>query len=351
MEEWKYNFKPVSKSEWLRVIEEELKGKSIETLQSQYGPSSHVLPLHHVEDAMEGKVILPDAYFTRAPLLMEYFDASDLKPEDVNKQVLQSLQSGAQSIVFHQLTKPLSGLEIMLQDVHTDMIEIGLAIDNPSLDLMPEIPETFSNKIQIRLAINEQTVDEVIDLLHQGNWNNSLFVFTIPNKENWIIEVVHAFERLIKISKDIKEGEESFFERCVFILEPDENYFKQIMQTRALQLVWLNFRIDNIEKVIPNSPIEVHIKELRTGDPDKFLIRASSASLAGALTGVKGICIHHSQDQTVPYFYKRIHRNIHHLLNVESNIYRGRDPLAGSYTIDYYTRDWATAILEQLDYR
>ena len=51
-----------------------------------------------------------------------------------------------------------------------------------------------------------------------------------------------------------------------------------------------------------------------------------------------------------PEFYERIHRNIHYLLQLESDMYKGVDPLAGAYAIDLYTRSWAQNIWDTISF-
>ena len=138
-----------------------------------------------------------------------------------------------------------------------------------------------------------------------------------------------------------------FLENVVLQFEPDKNYFKQVIQTRTIQLLWLNF--PECEKNITFSPIEIHILNRDGIHPDQFLIHAAASSLAASLTGAGTLCIHHNRSKDYPDFYSRISRNIHHLLQLECNMYRGRDPLAGAYMIDFYTKKWTTEILHQLE--
>ena len=75
------------------------------------------------------------------------------------------------------------------------------------------------------------------------------------------------------------------------------------------------------------------------------------AGLAASLAGTPSMCIHNLNGSNIEAFYARTNRNIHHLLNMESNMYQGIDPLAGAYTIDQYTMAWTKKIWEGLNFK
>ena len=109
-----------------------------------------------------------------------------------------------------------------------------------------------------------------------------------------------------------------------------------------LHLLWLNLTREH------SSRLECHIKPKAGEKPEHYLVRSSLSALAATLTGTASLCMHHIQDTGVPDFYKRIDRNLHHLLHLESGLPSGVDPLAGAYTLDYYTRNWTERIWNQL---
>ncbi len=96
--------------------------------------------------------------------------------------------------------------------------------------------------------------------------------------------------------------------------------------------------------------LEGHIVPGDNESPDQFLIRATTAALGSVLAGAHAICIHPHM-RNVPPHYRRINRNIHHLLHMESGLPRQCDPLAGAYAIDHYTAEWSEQIWNKLDTR
>jgi methylmalonyl-CoA mutase N-terminal domain/subunit len=142
----------------------------------------------------------------------------------------------------------------------------------------------------------------------------------------------------------------TFFSQCILVLEASHSYFKHIIQSRVLHLLRNNLK-EHFAAESANTDehyLECHIESVQAESPDHFLIRASMSGLAASLSGAHALCIHHDENPVTPEYYERIHRNIHHLLNLESGMYKGKDPMAGAYDVDYHTRQWTQKIWDQL---
>src|SRR6187399_2371600 len=114
-----------------------------------------------------------------------------------------------------------------------------------------------------------------------------------------------------------------FLDSCVLLYLPDHQYFKQLIQIRVLHLLWNNIWsfYSKHTNHCSSSYLECHIKDNKPINPDHNLIRASTSALAGSLTGVHSLYIHHLDEKEIPAFYSRIDRNINHLLYLESDMY------------------------------
>jgi methylmalonyl-CoA mutase N-terminal domain/subunit len=141
-----------------------------------------------------------------------------------------------------------------------------------------------------------------------------------------------------------------FFKNCVLSFQTDSDYIKQLIQTRVLHLLWQNLKQWHLPETAPSDQmyLESHIEQSSNEKPEHFLIRASMSGLAASLSGSHVVCIHHSDSKDTPEFYRRITRNIHHLLHLESMMYKNTDPLSGAYVIDHYTRRWTQGIWDRL---
>ena len=351
MKDWNYRFESVSKLSWLKQIEKDLKGRSIESLQSVWWDDEIIFPLHHADDLQSENVILPDQFFFSPPGITEWVHTSDRKNESIHQHVFNALTYGSQSIIFDWDGISAPAWDKWLRGVFSEMINVSLQPSQNALDSLASLSMDASHKIFLRLQRGNETsvtfIDSILELSHRHQ--GLLFIYKIPDDGNWLDGIVRVFRTIqndLDQWNEKRQDKKGFLENVVLQFEPDKIYFKQIIQTRTLQLIWLNFQKD--EKKTKSSPIEIHILNRHDDHPDQFLIQASASSLAASLTGVASLCIHHHSSADYPGFYKRVNRNIHHLLELECNMYRGRDPLAGAYTIDFYTKKWTAKVLQQL---
>src|SRR5688572_26537260 len=141
MDEWKYTFDPVSKNEWIKQIEKDLKQASVESLQREWWPGESVFPLHHKEDIKE-IVSLPDDFFINPPLIIEWVKTVQ-DTDEMRKKLMQALKYGAQSIIFEFDYNNKPDLDYLLKDVLTEMLELSVQIN----------PENFSRNTFIHDAL------------------------------------------------------------------------------------------------------------------------------------------------------------------------------------------------------
>ncbi len=332
MEDWQYRFPHISKAEWLGKVNADLKGKSISTLQSEWWPGEIRHPLHHKEDITENPIHLPAHLFHTAPILSEWIDTRNRAASDINHDILQALQFGTQSLIIPIYGEPISFPKI-LDGVIEEYISLSVEVDPISTYDPGTIPDNFT--------IRHQRADMSIPD------PSARFVFTISSEGTWTQQTAEIFDRVLQHPL-LTGSYSSFLQHCVLRYTPGADFLKQIIQTRVIHIVWQ--RILDVYKVDSGMSypyLECHIQPDKQNDPDKYLIRASSAALAASMTGVHSICIQHLSGDK-PAYYERINRNIAHLLALESEMYKGVDPLAGSYAIDYYTRKWSDDILTSL---
>ncbi|MBP7240064.1 MAG: hypothetical protein KBA14_07545, partial [Saprospiraceae bacterium] len=180
------------------------------------------------------------------------------------------------------------------------------------------------------------------------------FIYHFQSTGNWIEKTTATFNTLIA---DLQEWNangfetSAFFSQCTLTLEADQDYFKQIIQTRSLHVLWQNLNMYYCKDVqlVDGRYLETHIGQKKDEKPDLFLVRASMSALAASLAGAGAVCIHHSIEESTPLFYQRINRNIHHLLELESGMYKGTDPLAGAFSMDFHIKRWVTRIWDGLN--
>jgi len=357
MKEWQYTFEPVSKAEWIRQVETDLRQKPVESLQSAWWPGETLIPLIHPEDTDDGMVRLPDELFKSPPRLTEWIKTGSLAPDSINQKIIGSLGQGAQAIILEQGPAGEIFNPDWLKDVFREMISISIQPTITNADELNSCLLLGLDNVRIRIDRKEGTLplSALIGRKAAANPNiNSLqLVYRFPSSGIWNEEVASTFNQLIKDLghwTDAGMDIDAFFNQCLLQLEADTSYFKQIIQTRVLHLLWQNLR--SIYSINPNtgegSYLECHIEPNELELPDRFLIRASMSGLAASVSGTHSLCIHHSALPGNPGLYQRINRNIHHLLSLESGMYKGKDPLAGAYAIDFHAMKWTRHIWDNL---
>lgn len=357
MKEWAYTFDAVSKEKWIRQIETDLRQKPVSSLQSAWWPDALLMPLVHPEDIYDEPVRLPDSFFEEPPLITEMIEAGGMTAALVNQQILKALQQGAQSIIIRLNPGEQLLDERWLEGVNREMVTLALQPANIKKETIADLKKSLTERIQLRCERHDQTLsfNELIYAFSQESHllKSLKFIYRFPSSGIWDKEAAHVFNILFAdLNTWLATGFDatSFFAQCILALEADQTFFKQIIQTRVLHMIWQNLRAHHgdLTSDIHQHYLECHINQNQQEKPANFLIRASMSALAASLSGTHGLCIHHSH-QPEASFFERNNRNLHHLLHLESGMYKGTDPLAGAYALDYHTTLWTKSIWEQLN--
>jgi len=357
MFDWKYTFDPISKATWLKQIEADLYPRALDSIQSEWWPGEPMFPAHQLEDRQD-PVSLPNSLFEQPPQIMEWIDTTIDDAKTTNKKILDALNYGAQSLVLHVDPNKKMSFRLWLDGVLSDMVELSVCLDQESPEIIHAIREIIPQSSLIRLLRKNTSQPSSVFLEPlQGSMDETAklfrYVYEIPSSGSWTSQTAEIFRLILQdLTYWASQGLNfiDFLDNCVLLFTPDTQYFKQIIQTRVLHLVWNNLwsLYTKSDGISSSSYLECHIDKDESVDPDQYIIRSSVSALAASLTGVHALCIHHLHEVDIPAFYNRIDRNIHHLLNLESEMYKGTDPLAGSYSLDYYTRRWTEDIWTQV---
>ncbi|MEO5905621.1 MAG: methylmalonyl-CoA mutase family protein [Saprospiraceae bacterium] len=351
MEDWKYSFDKISKAGWLRQMQMDLKEKPLESIQSEWWPGETLYPALHAEDREIEPILLPDHLFTSPPRLIEWIDISQ-EPEEVNLKILEALQFGAESLVLNGAKSNGLFINEWLKNVVEEMIDISIQLPHSSY---PSFINAIPDHILIRMWRNEDDSGNFFSklIIDSGLLKSNLrFIYKLSGSGNWIELATTLFQLLLDdvlYLKNLGVNKLSILKSQVIQFEPDINYLKQIIQTRVIHLIWHNLFYETSESQ-QSKPgyLECFIRNTNHASPEQFLINSATSSLSVSLCGVHGLCIYNPESTARPAFFDRNNRNIHHLLNMESEIYSGSDPMGGSYVIDFYTRKWSESIWNKL---
>ena len=355
MEDWTYSFGPAAKADWIRQIESDLKNQPVESLYSEWWPGEPLIPLIHAEDIPAEPVRLPDHLFKDPPLIAETFHLSAGEESRLNDEILKALSLGANSLILKADHVSQHQLERCLHHVQLDMIPVSLELPAAAYVSFDTLDASFRNKMMMRIRMDDQANEEMIlQMLKQGKELSRVqLCYSIGSEGNLIDLTTQRTQCIIEfLNLANKRGIHFSSSGSQIMLSGIAHpaYFIQIVQSRVLHLIWQNLtQLYPDHLVNPNAcylESVVSQREAETGD--HFLIRAAMSGLAASLSGVHQLGFQTLVSKDEDGLYRRIARNIHHLLQLESGMYKSADPLAGSYAIDFHCRRWAEKIWSSL---
>jgi hypothetical protein len=346
MKAWEYHFDPVSKTDWIKQIEKDLKQKPFSSLQGEWWPGEELFPVVHQDDMSGGPVRLPDSFFSQPPFITEYINASGFSATNINQKILHALKQDTQSMILRLHLSQDIAFKKIFKDVIRDIISISIEPGNPGPKELARFFNMGEEDIYVRLLRNENApaLTQILDTFStsQQYLDKLRLVYYFPSTGNWSQQTAMMLKYILNdlaLWNSSGRQSESFFRQAIIVLQADHLYFKHIIQTRVLHLLWQNLK--RLYAPGTSKPqrtyLECHIEQNKNEQPDHFLIRASMSALAASLSGTHSLCIHQSGRPDSAVFYQRIIRNIHHLLQLESNMAKGVDPLSGSYPIDLHS--------------
>ncbi len=302
MSDWKYTFDPISKAAWLKQIEADLHSKGLDSIQSEWWPGELMFPAHHLEDRQE-PITLPDRFFDQPPQIMEWIDTSYEDAKTINKKILDALNYGIQSVVLHVDPAKKMPFRLWLDNVLSDMIELSISLEQESPEIIHAVREIIPQSSLIRLKRKNTSLSSHIFLeALQGSIDETAglfrFVYEIPSIGLWTAQTAEIFRLIVQdLTYWISQGfnQIDFLDNCILRFTPDTQYFKQLIQTRVLHLVWNNLwsHYTKSDIICSSSYLECHLDTDEPIDPDQYIISSSVSALAASLTGVHVICIHH----------------------------------------------------------
>ena len=318
-------FKSTSREEWLDLITKDLRGKSLDEVVWKVEGVS-IDPFVHADDpdAAPSDIDFPDSWE-----IAEYFKTGN--SIDTNQLILEALEGGCETLLIE--VNSLPDWEVLFNDVYLEMIRVELLLaDNLNYTSVEESLDAFistrgskNNNYNISLHQERQA---------QGRLN-------YENTGNAINDLAEIIKKAIN---GLDRGAAP-----TFIIELGHHFFFEIARLRAMRLLW-----SNVTSALNLDSEEVNIEagfdtSVMSEDTHQNMISAASIALAAIAGGANRLVIHSSaltEEDTA--FHRRIARNVHHLLRMESKFDPLPDPVKGSYYIEKLTRKLVTEAWNQL---
>ncbi len=266
--------------------------------------------------------------------------------EAANKALLDLLLLGISApklIISESLTK--EDWEILLHNVSLEYIKVQLQFKNLEIS-----KNSLNSLVKAELKIDHKLLDGSVEVGSIENGMSLIEIFQplfqkmrfLPISSSSILEVENLSEILLKANQAIQLGlknnssEQSTFDNFIFQISIGNSFLLEIAKLRAMRLL-LNLFADVYGLKSGSVRLQVVAKnDAFCGEAELDVIRMTAMTLAANLGGADQIMLPNLDNDRKP-FLQRITANIQHLLNLESNLGKVGDPLAGSHYLEVLT--------------
>lgn len=367
-------FPPISKAEWLARVAKDLKDRLPAELEWRLSNDITVTPFVHADDFPQPpQPLIPEA---KGWEINEDLGAGN--PEAANKQALEALAGGVESLTFFLAEPPKTEtLSALLAGIHLDFISVHFA--GPGLDANPGAVlaglENIARSQHLQPAALRGSLGyhpaAALGRLHDWRYLTDLAAFvgdnwpgfrtisvsteSLGNPESAVDELADLIRQgNLYLEKLTERGlsVEKAAAQIQFSVQVGTTYFVEIAKLRALKILWLNVLTAwKAGAALPLIEVRFAAGSYQEADPYSNLIRATTMSLSAVLGGTNRLTVL-PYDTPISYFQfpisttprgLRFARNIQHLLKMESFLDQAADPAAGSYYIETLTRQLAQA--------
>lgn len=361
-------FPSVSKTQWLERIAKDLKGKPLDDLYWHLNETVTVDPFGHADD----QPAPPAPLHADAGTWAINEDIAPGTPADANRQALEALAFGAESVHFPLAEADVPGqLEAILHRIYLDYIGVhfrgeGVAAGPAAvLAALGSIAE--EQGIPTKNLRGSLCYDPAAERLPDWRYLSELLQYAHANFPGFrCITVNGASEHrgaagaTDELAAMLQRGAQYIEQSAAhglnlaevaaqiqFSLSVGKSYFVEIAKLRAFKLLWLH-----VLKTW-NIPLEYPVLDVRFA-PDAYtddlytnMIRATTMAMSAVLGGADRLTVlpydagREEQAQYPRAFGRRIARNVQHLLKLESGFGAMPDPAAGSFYVEKLTAQLA----------
>ncbi|MDF1864611.1 MAG: methylmalonyl-CoA mutase family protein [Saprospiraceae bacterium] len=351
-------FNGVDKKEWLKKVEQDLKGKPLNGLNSELF-DLEFSPFYHLDDLEQLPYTLNSGQSSNDWEIAERIHVVDYKI--ANYKAIKSLEYGAQALQFIFSKCPTKiELKTLLTKINLEFISVHFFMEQENGE---ELISNFidfcqTNNINLQKiygSFNVKTIQK--STLFDSQWINSHlkslpnFALLTINCNKYYNGKQHVISELAQI---LKEGNDLLIAlkeqklktlNIRFSIVIGEDFFINIAKLRAFKMLWIQI-LETWELTYPiYTKIEVHLAEnSQTENANSNMIKATSQAMSAVLGGTHTLFLLPSDNSTQKDgtdFSRRIARNIQHLLKMENYLNRVIDPSAGSYFIENLTQNMA----------
>ncbi|WP_176483698.1 methylmalonyl-CoA mutase subunit beta [Bacillus sp. FJAT-45066] len=366
------SFPNATKEEWIAKVEQTLKGKLVDSLNSRTYEAIVRQPLY---TEAPNTTPLPQTINNNSWLVSQTLQPQSTLKE-TNEQIKGELHYGLQAINFYTYPSTNQNAITITKVEELEQVLDGIDITNVPLHVHTgtnskhflEILLNYTKEPQLlsgyigadpigTLAANGEVPDlptqldemaETIKLCQNNNLNvKTIWIDSQPYHnaganavQELAISVTTAVEYISQLQKRGLTPEE-IANQIVFTFSIGSDFFMEIAKLRAAKIIWSNIQK---EFGLNQTPMTIHARTSKFNksflDQHVNMLRTTTEAFAAAIGGVDSLNID-SFANANDAFSRRIARNTHYILKEESFLDKVVDPASGSYYIETLTHELA----------
>lgn len=335
-------FPPITAQQWEEQIAADLKGKTIEDLQTKLSEDITIKPFYS-----EGPSTI--AKSNSGWIICQQIDATD--GQLGNQASLKAIEQGATGLRL--IVNRQTNIHALLEDLPLDKIQVDFLQDRECWNVLDDIRMIpYAYGITGAIDYDLVAVDRESDIPQLFDEYAAL----LPNyrlitlHENEELEPAEAIADLLRRANHyVKEllrydySIETIAAKMQFATFVDTDYFVSIAKLRALRNLWQIMLQEYDPKV---HPVYIHADNLTaepTEEKDAYynMIRHTTQAMSAIIGGADSIAITPEDDTDKGAFLQRIALNAQLVLQHEAKLDKVADPASGAYFIENLTEQLA----------
>ncbi|KAB2338448.1 methylmalonyl-CoA mutase [Cytobacillus depressus] len=370
-------FQAYTREDWVQKVEEALKGKSVESLDTNTYENIKLKALYTKEDVKDqfasqypGQSDFRRGHHSLGFLTEEWRIAQRISGEDdrvFRENLLSAIEKGQSALSFDMEKLNINELESVVGDLYTKL-PFSIEVYENQRNIISQLSKLSDcKKISGYIAadplaqgalkgetVQLETFDEFAEIIQVADQNMPKLRTLLINTSVYHNAGTHDVQELaIAISAGVHNIEElvnrklnveTIFEKMVFKFSIGANFFMEISKLRAARILWAKiaeaYGVKNHQMVIA---AETSLFTKTAYDPYVNLLRAGNEAFAAVLGGIQYLHVgpFNEVEGKTTAFSERIARNTQFILKNESHLEKVIDPAGGSWYIESLTNELA----------
>lgn len=350
MKELFKEFASTSEADWLKKIEVDLKGKSLDVLKSKPEPDLEIIAYHHADSA----VYLPENAAIRN--LSRNANQWGIRQEfndnkENNNDILEALNDGVTSIGL-SINDPVS-FKSFTKDVQFQYISSDIKYSSLEVALKTQVPSQSTLNFD-SIALNAEKGSSDIEMAsflefykskptHKSIWvSGNLYGEAGASTIQELAFTVGHLNEYIQLLFDQNYSLAEINDKITVSLSVNENYFVNIAKFRAIHaLISLLFEGYDPKYKAKNATIygKTNLRHHAKNDKNNNPLRETTQAMSAIIGGCDTLTVAYPSFGTENEInrFRRIAKNIQLILKEESYFDKVVDPSGGAYYIESIT--------------